>query len=239
MSTEWLGRNVRMRGAAGTSASVSGAAGTSLTTIAGEAGKGGSIPKTTTPRFPARRPPKHRHGRRISGYSGKLGATGGKAGKTGNSGAAGSTNASTDDLEEVRQICVDTSIISARPKICLPQTRGADVEAVRMRERNRMEIPAYLTVQPVVVVLSDSRINSPGRAECVSRLSSRRWGGMGSTLSDVLVFCLNQMWAEGEPEEGRAACMQDYAGCFLQHGHYINMTDTTYAAVSCVFITWQ
>ena len=60
-------------------------------------------------------------------------------------------------------------------------------------------------------------------------------GFFGSTLQDSLKGCLDQMWAEGEPPIPRADCIRDYQGCFLPHGHYINMTDTRSQVVSCGF----
>lgn len=53
--------------------------------------------------------------------------------------------------------------------------------------------------------------------------------------------CLAQMWAEGEPPEGRAECLRKYfAGdraCFLAHGHYLNMSEAATGFVSCGFFT--
>jgi hypothetical protein len=53
--------------------------------------------------------------------------------------------------------------------------------------------------------------------------------------------CLSQMWAEGEPTEGRQECLRKYfAGdqaCFLAHGHYLNMSDAGNGFVSCGFFT--
>jgi hypothetical protein len=57
----------------------------------------------------------------------------------------------------------------------------------------------------------------------------------GSTLTASLNGCLDQMWAEGEPAEGVAACTRDTAGCFQMHGHWINMTNTSYKVVACGF----
>ena len=43
------------------------------------------------------------------------------------------------------------------------------------------------------------------------------------------------MWAEGEPPIPRDECIRDYQGCFLPHGHYINMSSATSQVVSCGF----
>jgi hypothetical protein len=63
--------------------------------------------------------------------------------------------------------------------------------------------------------------------------------GGGATLLSSLNQCLDQMWAEGPPPAGTtvAQCIQNYTGCFLQHGHWINMSDSymPHTAVSCGF----
>jgi hypothetical protein len=64
-------------------------------------------------------------------------------------------------------------------------------------------------------------------------------GYAGATLISSLDQCLDQMWAEGPPPSGTSItqCIQDYSGCFLQHGHWINMSDSymAHTAVSCGF----
>ena len=59
--------------------------------------------------------------------------------------------------------------------------------------------------------------------------------GGGATIADALKGCLKQMWAEGEPPVSRQECQKDYQGCFLKHGHYLNMSDPSLASVSCAF----
>ena len=56
-----------------------------------------------------------------------------------------------------------------------------------------------------------------------------------ATIADALKNCLKAMWAEGEPPVSRAECQQDYQGCFLAHGHYLNMSDPNIASVACSF----
>jgi hypothetical protein len=63
-------------------------------------------------------------------------------------------------------------------------------------------------------------------------------GGFGNaTLQSSLIQCLDEMWAEGPPPSGTSVdqCIQDYTGCFLKHGHYINMSMASYHTVSCGF----
>jgi hypothetical protein len=65
------------------------------------------------------------------------------------------------------------------------------------------------------------------------------WGVGGfsgnATLADALTSCLDAMWAEGEPPVSRQECIADYSGCFLQHGHYLNMSDPNNRVVACSF----
>lgn len=61
------------------------------------------------------------------------------------------------------------------------------------------------------------------------------WGGGAATIADALKGCLKQMWAEGEPPVPVAECQKDYQGCFLAHGHYLNMSDPNIASVACSF----
>jgi hypothetical protein len=65
--------------------------------------------------------------------------------------------------------------------------------------------------------------------------SPTQYGGVVNALK----ACLQGMWAEGEPSEGRDQCIQEYfAGnqaCFLAHGHYLNMSNPAYSVVSCGF----
>lgn len=61
-------------------------------------------------------------------------------------------------------------------------------------------------------------------------------GGFGGgTIADTLKLCLKQMWDEGEPPVAKQECIQDSTGCFLQHGHYLNMSDPNLGSVSCSF----
>ncbi|MET0387738.1 MAG: hypothetical protein ABW321_17335 [Polyangiales bacterium] len=64
------------------------------------------------------------------------------------------------------------------------------------------------------------------------------WGVGGrsgnGTVADALKGCLRAMWDEGEPPVSREMCQQDYQGCFLAHGHYLNMSGNA-GAVACSF----
>jgi hypothetical protein len=64
-----------------------------------------------------------------------------------------------------------------------------------------------------------------------------RIGGFSgnATLEDALRSCLDAMWDEGEPPIPRDDCIRDYQGCFLPHGHWINMSDERSGTVACGF----
>jgi hypothetical protein len=61
-----------------------------------------------------------------------------------------------------------------------------------------------------------------------------RFGG-SATIADALKGCLKAMWEEGDPPMGRDACIKDSAGCFQEHGHYLNMSDPNNGTVACSF----
>jgi hypothetical protein len=60
------------------------------------------------------------------------------------------------------------------------------------------------------------------------------WGVGGfsayATAEDALTGCLQMMWDEGPPPTSRCT-----GSCYMQHGHYINMTSTQSTVVSCGF----
>ncbi len=61
-------------------------------------------------------------------------------------------------------------------------------------------------------------------------------GGWGSeNLIEALRGCLDSMWAEGMPPQGREACEADRNGCFQEYRHYLNMTRENTTTVSCGF----
>jgi len=66
-------------------------------------------------------------------------------------------------------------------------------------------------------------------------VGSSQWGGGNATIADALKSCLQQMWAEGEPPVSRTECQNDYQGCFLKHGHYLNMSEPNIGAAACSF----
>jgi hypothetical protein len=65
------------------------------------------------------------------------------------------------------------------------------------------------------------------------------WGVGGfsgnAMLADAMTGCLDSMWDEGPPPKPDNECIQDYQGCFLLHGHWMNMSNDMYSVVSCGF----
>jgi hypothetical protein len=63
----------------------------------------------------------------------------------------------------------------------------------------------------------------------------QQYGGAAGALK----ACLQSMWNEGEPPEGRDMCLQEYfsgnIACFEMYGHYLNMSDPSNGTVSCGF----
>jgi hypothetical protein len=159
------------------------------------------------------------------GFGGTLGSggtisTGGKASGGGSSGVLG-------DLDALRQTCVDTINMYRATKMLAPMKRAsASVESC-----------------------SDDGAKSDGTT-MQAHGSAGKCPGMGAQdtcpgwpptggAASALKNCLQQMWAEGEPPEGRTTCINNYfAGniaCFEAHGHYLNMSDPMNGTASCGF----
>jgi hypothetical protein len=54
-------------------------------------------------------------------------------------------------------------------------------------------------------------------------------------MADGLKGCLKMMWDEGMPPVSIQECTRDSTGCFLMHGHWINMQSASAKVVSCGF----
>ena len=140
---------------------------------------------------------------------------------------AGDGGASADELETLRQLCVDE---------------------INMY-RETLGVAALARV-PEQEACSDEGAKSDGDTG-QAHGSAGMCGGLGgqntcpgwgvgprtgnASLADALTKCLAQMWAEGEPPVSRQECERDFQGCFLPHGHYLNMSDTRYKRVACGF----
>lgn len=162
--------------------------------------------------------------------TGMTAAAGGSA--SGSAGAGAGTGVPADQLEMLRQTCVDeinmyratlTSAMlkplkraSAAQEMCSDQ--GAQMDGDSMQAHGSAKAGLCTKVGLY------SEDTCPG------------WGVGGfsgnATIADALKSCLKSMWAEGEPPGGRAMCTGD---CFQKYGHYLNMSDPNVGSVACSF----
>jgi hypothetical protein len=135
-----------------------------------------------------------------------------------------------DQFAELRQVCVDT----------INMYRAMEGLAPLARANPTQESCSDLGAQ------KDGMTRAAHSSSGGNTTAACRMAGLGAqntcpgwpsrpNLADSLKRCLAQMWAEGEPPGGVAACIADRAGCFQMYGHWINMTSTTSRAVSCGF----
>jgi hypothetical protein len=151
-----------------------------------------------------------------AGGSGSGGVGGGSGGSGGSSGAGGSGaasggaggagGASSDPFATHRQACVD-QINQYRASIGLPPyQRWTSAESCVDGEAK-----------------SDAESGEPhGSFGACGEFAQNECPGYGS-LDATVTTCLAQMWAEGPGED------------FQQHGHYLNMSSTSYTMVACGF----
>lgn len=141
------------------------------------------------------------------------------------SGSDAGTGGGDDALASVRQQCVD-EINMYRATKGLPALARATAQESCSDEGARVDS----TSGPHA---SSGRC-FPRKAQAQN--SCPGWPVRGTDTSAVwssLQQCLKQMWAEGEPPNGRAACQADSKGCYQKHGHYLNMTSTDLRQVAC------
>jgi hypothetical protein len=156
-------------------------------------------------------------------------ATGGVPGTGGTSTGGNGNTGPLGDLNALRQTCLDTinqyratmglaplSRASASVETC--SDTGAQSDATTGRAHGSAGDCPGMSAQNTC----------PG-------WNPSRYGGTANALN----ACLQGMWNEGEPPVGRDQCIQDYfagnTACFLAHGHYLNMSNSSYTAVSCGF----
>ena len=117
------------------------------------------------------------------------------------------TDSGLDEIDdELRQDCVDT-INAYRATVGLdPLGRALDMESCADEQ-----------------AASDAQSGEPHGAfgSCGESAQNECPGYSG--LDAILDSCLAQMWAEGPGDS------------FEEHGHYLNMTDTSYTEVACGF----
>ena len=138
---------------------------------------------------------------------------------------------SSDSLDAVRQACVDhINMYRATLKLAPLARASASVEACS--DQGAMH-------DATTNMAHSSAGMCPGTGAQDTCPDLPVGGFSGATLMSSLMQCLDQMWAEGPPPSGTtvAQCIQDYSGCFLKHGHYINMSDSymMQTGVSCGF----
>jgi hypothetical protein len=139
-------------------------------------------------------------------------------------------DAGPDQFAELRQICVDT-INMHRATLNLPPLARANATQESCSDQG--------AAKDGMTRAAHSSAGGNTTAAC-------RMAGLGAqntcpgwpsrpSLAESLKRCLAQMWAEGEPPNGVAACIADRTGCFQMYGHWINMTSTNSRVVSCGF----
>jgi hypothetical protein len=141
--------------------------------------------------------------------------------------AASTTGDAADALDAARQACVDTiNMYRATLNLGALSLAPASIEACS--DRGAMQDATTNTPHSSAGMCP----NAGGQDTCPDLPI-----GGGATLVSSLKQCLAQMWAEGPPPSGTtvAQCIQDEAGCFEEHGHYINMSGPGYTWVSCGF----
>lgn len=158
----------------------------------------------------------------VGGAGGMPGGSGGAGGMMVAGGTGGGGNPD-DPLDEMRQLCVDT-INMYRATLGLdPLVRATPEQEMCTDEGARMDAD------------SGSAHGSAGMCELGSQNTCPGYPVRGGTLASTFEGCMRQMWDEGEPPVSRAECERDYSGCFLQHGHYLNMSDPRATTVGCGF----
>jgi hypothetical protein len=150
------------------------------------------------------------------------------------------------DFEAVRKVCLDTINMYRATMNLAPLARGSAAQEACGDEGAKYDGDINKGKPANQVVGHLSTMNRSAECKKVgfgAQNACPNWGIGGftgnATLADAIKKCLAQMWAEGEPPGGVPACKAAYfmgdTACFLAHGHYINMIDTTNKTVSCGF----
>jgi hypothetical protein len=142
---------------------------------------------------------------------------------------SGTATPPTDDLEAARQFCIDF-INEKRAGLGLPPLQRATPEQEACTDQgSESDSVIYYSTGVPHSSAGDCLGGSQNTCPCLPV------GGGRATLIDALSHCLTQMWDEGMPPQGREACEADSTGCFMQYGHYLNMTRENSTTVSCGF----
>lgn len=162
--------------------------------------------------------------------TGMTAAAGGSA--SGSAGAGAGSGVPADELEMLRQTCVDeinmyratltSAMLKPLKRASAAQEMCSDMGAQMDGDSMQAHGSAKAGLCTKVGLYSED--TCPG------------WGVGGrsgyATIADALKGCLKSMWAEGEPPGGRAMCT---GACFQTYGHYLNMSDPTVGSVACSF----
>lgn len=160
--------------------------------------------------------------------TGGVGA-GGIAG-TGGAGTGGDTSTGPlGDVNALRQACVDT-INQYRATLSLPPLTRASASVETCSDTG-----AESDATAMVAHGSAGKCPNMSAQDTCPGWRPGQYGG----VENAMKACLQGMWSEGEPPEGRDQCIQEYfsgnTACFLAHGHYLNMSSTDNTIVSCGF----
>jgi hypothetical protein len=157
--------------------------------------------------------------------AGGVGGSAGMAGAGGSSGtgAAGGSGEFTDAL---RQGCVDEINMYRATLGVAPLKRGTPEQEACSDMGAKKDADS-----------GDAHSSAGDCAGLGAQNTCPGWpvGGRNPTLADALNSCLSAMWDEGEPPVPVDQCIDDYQGCFLPHGHWINMSDARSGTVACGF----
>jgi hypothetical protein len=189
---------------------IGGAAAAGTTAIAGTGGSGGVAGTTTA----------------------GMGGTTAIPGSGGSGGAGGTTMAGTggaaagsDEFEAARQLCVDTINMYRATKGLMPLVRATPEQETCSDNGAKLDGDSGSAHGSAGMCQLGSQNACPGYPLRIG----------GGTVEGTLKYCLMQMWDEGEPPEGVAACKADRSGCYLQYGHWINMVEPNIRVVGCGF----
>jgi hypothetical protein len=163
--------------------------------------------------------------------SGGMSAGTGGAPMAGSGGSDGGEATGTEEVERLRQVCVDTinmyrATVQVTPAL-EPLARGTHDDETCSDMGAKIDGDSGQAHKSAGMCMGYG-----GQDACPG------WpvGARGyATLEQALLDCLKKMWDEGEPPVPRAECQKDYEGCFLKYGHYLNMSDPNYSGVVCGF----
>lgn len=170
--------------------------------------------------------------------AGMMAAAGGAAMAASTAPANNISGVPDEELEMLRDVCVaeiNMYRASLTDRMLTPLTR-ATPEQEECSDRGAKSDGDTMSAHGAAKMGLCSSVGLGAENTCPGwPVGSGGWGGGNATIADALKGCLKAMWDEGEPPNGRDACIQDQAGCFQAHGHYLNMSSEQATAVACSF----